>query len=152
MRLWSIHPKHLDTPGLVALWREGLGAKKAIEYFARGEKCGYQHHPQLQRFYAQQDKGLAAINTFLYYVLVEAKRRSYNFNSEKIDMSLVNKRIKIKVKDGQVKYESQHLNNKLEKRSPSFVLDNVVVKVHPMFRVVSGIGIEDWEKVGTTNE
>ncbi|HPH78511.1 MAG TPA: pyrimidine dimer DNA glycosylase/endonuclease V, partial [bacterium] len=24
MRLWSIHPKYLDSKGLVALWRESL--------------------------------------------------------------------------------------------------------------------------------
>jgi len=31
MRLWSIHPKYLDLIGLVALWREGLLAKKVLE-------------------------------------------------------------------------------------------------------------------------
>ncbi|MEM2443473.1 MAG: pyrimidine dimer DNA glycosylase/endonuclease V, partial [Candidatus Bathyarchaeia archaeon] len=31
MRLWSIHPKYLDARGLVALWREGLLAKKVLE-------------------------------------------------------------------------------------------------------------------------
>lgn len=28
MRLWSLHPKYLDSKGLVALWREGLLAQK----------------------------------------------------------------------------------------------------------------------------
>ncbi|MDI3502728.1 MAG: hypothetical protein PWR13_285 [Archaeoglobi archaeon] len=28
MRLWSIHSKYLDAKGLVAVWREGLLAKK----------------------------------------------------------------------------------------------------------------------------
>jgi hypothetical protein len=28
MRLWSIHPKYLDSKGLVACWREGLLAQK----------------------------------------------------------------------------------------------------------------------------
>jgi len=31
MRLWSIHPKYLDSKGLVTLWREGLLAKKVLE-------------------------------------------------------------------------------------------------------------------------
>ncbi|MFR6354685.1 pyrimidine dimer DNA glycosylase/endonuclease V, partial [Akkermansia sp.] len=28
MRLWSLHPSYLDSAGLVALWREGLLARK----------------------------------------------------------------------------------------------------------------------------
>ena len=27
MRIWSLHPKYLDTKGLVALWRETLLVK-----------------------------------------------------------------------------------------------------------------------------
>ena len=46
MRLWSIHPRSLDARGLVALWREGLLARKVL----RGRTRGYRHHPQLQRF------------------------------------------------------------------------------------------------------
>ena len=30
MRLWSVHPQHLDVRGLVALWREGLLARKVL--------------------------------------------------------------------------------------------------------------------------
>lgn len=30
MRLWSLHPKYLDARGLVALWREGLLARKVL--------------------------------------------------------------------------------------------------------------------------
>ena len=29
MRLWSLHPKHLDPQGLVARWREGLLARSS---------------------------------------------------------------------------------------------------------------------------
>lgn len=29
MRLWSLHPKHLDPQGLVALWREVLLARSS---------------------------------------------------------------------------------------------------------------------------
>jgi hypothetical protein len=51
MRLWSLHPRHLDARGLVALWREGLLARAALH----GETRGYHHHPQLQRFLARRD-------------------------------------------------------------------------------------------------
>ncbi|MEM5801210.1 MAG: pyrimidine dimer DNA glycosylase/endonuclease V [Candidatus Aenigmatarchaeota archaeon] len=27
--MWSLHPKYLDTKGLLAQWREGLLAKKS---------------------------------------------------------------------------------------------------------------------------
>ncbi|MBZ4683793.1 MAG: hypothetical protein JG768_1220 [Fusobacteriales bacterium] len=46
MRLWSIHPKYLDTKGLLATWREVLLAKKVLE----GNTKGYKNHPQLIRF------------------------------------------------------------------------------------------------------
>jgi hypothetical protein len=38
MRLWSIHPKYLDDKGLVALWCEGLLAKKVLAGKTRGYK------------------------------------------------------------------------------------------------------------------
>ena len=46
MRIWSIHPKYLDTKGLVALWRETLLAKNVLEEKTKG----YKYHPQLIRF------------------------------------------------------------------------------------------------------
>ena len=36
MRIWSIHPKYLDTKGLVALWRETLLAKHVLEEEQKG--------------------------------------------------------------------------------------------------------------------
>ena len=46
MRLWSLHPKYLDSQGLVALWRETLLAQVVL----RGQTRGYRNHPQLDRF------------------------------------------------------------------------------------------------------
>ncbi|MEM0014984.1 MAG: pyrimidine dimer DNA glycosylase/endonuclease V [Zestosphaera sp.] len=46
MKLWSLHPKHLDRVGLLALWREGLLAQKVLQ----GLTKGYRHRPQLERF------------------------------------------------------------------------------------------------------
>lgn len=63
MRLWSIHPKYLDTKGLLAVWREGLLAKKVLE----GKTKGYKNHPQLNRFKKLADP-LAAINAYLYQI------------------------------------------------------------------------------------
>jgi hypothetical protein len=46
MRIWSLHPKYLDSGGLVALWRESLMALHVLE----GKTKGYKNHPQLARF------------------------------------------------------------------------------------------------------
>ena len=66
MRLWTLHPAHLDTRGLVALWREALLAKAVLADRTRG----YRHHPQLQRFRAHP-RPIAAINAYLAVILVE---------------------------------------------------------------------------------
>jgi hypothetical protein len=65
----------LDTLGLVALWREGLLAKAVLE----GKTKGYTKHPQLERFKSQKEP-IAAINHYLWEVLVEAKKRVYKFD------------------------------------------------------------------------
>ena len=70
MRLWSVHPKYLDTRGLVAQWREGLLAQAVL----RGRTNGYRHHPQLQRFRAQPSP-LGAIADYLRGVHAEAVNR-----------------------------------------------------------------------------
>ena len=80
MRLWSlIHPKYLDSKGLVALWREGLLAKKVL----KGETKGYKNHPQLLRFKNSNDRSRHD-NNYLLNVYKESKSRGYNFNKSKI--------------------------------------------------------------------
>ena len=78
MRIWSLHPKYLDTKALVALWRETLLAKKVLE----GKTIGYKNHPQLFRF-KKSVVALDAINYYLQFVWIEAENRSYNFNKDK---------------------------------------------------------------------
>jgi hypothetical protein len=70
MRIWSIHPKYLDTKGLVALWRETLLAKCVLE----GKTKGYRNHPQLDRF-KQADQPRDAIHHYLAVVYNEAFTR-----------------------------------------------------------------------------
>ena len=109
MRIWSIHPKYLDTKGIVALWRETLLAKNVLE----GNTKGYKNHPQLIRFKAT-DNPVKAINQYLAEVWEEATRRGYNFDRNKIDFDF--KKIKIEVTIGQMDYEFSHLLKKLELR------------------------------------
>ncbi len=67
MRLWSIHPRYLDRQGLLAVWREGLLAKKVLA----GRTKGYKNHPQLERF-KNSPRPQAAINTYLWHIFQEA--------------------------------------------------------------------------------
>lgn len=142
MRLWSIHPKYLDTKGLLAVWREGLLAKKVLE----GKTKGYKNHPQLERF-KKSKYPIACINAYLYEILLEAKRRDYNFDESKIERVKMNSKITVTKK--QVAYEFQHLLNKLklrDKEKYGKIKDTKKIKVHPLFKIIEG-EIESWEKL-----
>lgn len=142
MRLWSIHPKHLDRMGLVALWREGLLAQKVL----LGLTAGYRAHPQLHRFRACADP-VQAIGCYLSAVVFEAERRGYRFDASKI--AHAGSCPKLKVRRGQLDYEWAHLLRKLESRAPDAYRENSRLagpEPHPLFAVISG-GVEDWERV-----
>ena len=140
MRIWTLHPKYLDSKGLVALWREALLAKNVLE----GKTKGYKNHPQLIRFKNSQDP-IKSINKYLEFVYIEACERKYNFNKEKIKIADIT--ININVKKGQLNYEALHLLKKLKYRNP-LLYNNLKSKTtfdpHPIFNIVEG-GIESWE-------
>lgn len=141
MRLWSLHPKYLDSQGLVALWREALLARAVL----RGETRGYRHHPQLARFAAHASPR-SAINAYLRVVYEEAVERGYDFDRRKIGPSRSVARIT--VPRGQMLFEWQHLLGKLSARSPSIHArwrDEVKPANHPLFRVRSG-PVAQWER------
>lgn len=140
MRIWSIHPKYLDTKGLVALWRETLLAKHVLE----GKTKGYRNHPQLNRF-KRADKPVDSINQYLATVYNEALARNYKFDKEKIDWNF--EPSVMCVTTGQIKYEIAHLLNKLKIRDKDKFerLTNLEkIDQHPIFKIVKG-DIEDWE-------
>ena len=142
MRIWSLHPKHLDAKGLVALWRETLLAKHVLE----GRTKGYKNHPQLIRFKNQKEP-LAAINNYLKIIYNEASSRGYHFDQTKFNVISTN--IKITVTQGQMKYEIEHLQAKLRKRDLKKFKENRVGKnfdLHPIFRLIKG-EVEEWEIV-----
>ncbi|MBU5678634.1 MAG: pyrimidine dimer DNA glycosylase/endonuclease V [Candidatus Aenigmatarchaeota archaeon] len=144
MRLWSLHPKYLDSIGLVALWRESLLAKKVLE----GKTKGYKDHPQLIRFKNYKDS-LVAINAYLYEIYKEGIRRNYKFDDKKI-LQIEAKGI-ISVSSEQIKYEFEHLLRKLRKRNKKKYRELLKIKrneieVNPIFKIVTG-DIESWEKV-----
>jgi hypothetical protein len=140
MRIWSIHPKYLDTKGLVALWRETLLAKHVLE----NKTKGYKNHPQLNRF-KKCSQPLDAINLYLSVVYEEAKERGYRFDRNKIKWSY--EPCEIPVTEGQIEYEMQHLKNKLQQRDLAKFKEISAIKkyqIHPLFKAVKGT-IEDWE-------
>lgn len=144
MRLWSLNPKYLDSKGLVAVWREGLLAKKVLE----GKTKGYKNHPQLIRF-RNYDDSLAAINSYLYYIFLESQYRGYSFNKSKI--CCIKLRKIITSTKGQLKYELEHLLKKLKirdlKKFNEIKKMNLInIETNPIFKVIEG-KIEHWEKV-----
>lgn len=142
MRIWSLHPQHLDSKGLVALWRETLLAQKVL----RGDTRGYRHHPQLQRFRAHPDP-LAAIASYLRAVQEEATRRGYRFDADKIGKHTTHS--KIDVTRGQIAYERDHLCKKLAVRDGQALArlqQSQRPDLHPLFREVPG-EVEGWEIV-----
>jgi Pyrimidine dimer DNA glycosylase len=142
MRLWSLHPKYLDSKGLVAAWREALLASAVLQNLTKG----YRNHPQLNRF-KESVAPVIAIAIFLKEIYIESKQRGYNFNASKIPK--VNSIIKLQVTNGQLKYEWDLLRTKLAKRDPeklSQIKEIDFPEPHPLFEVVNG-KIEKWEKV-----
>lgn len=144
MRIWSVHPKYLDTKGLGGVWRETLLAKAVFE----GKTKGYTKHPQLNRFRETSDP-VKYISTYLSVVHEEASKRGFNYDGSKVGEVAVLK--PVPVTKGQLEYEWSHLLKKLKKRSPEWLakipeasLPDTLPDTHPMFEVVEG-GIASWE-------
>ena len=145
MRIWSLHPAHLDRAGLVACWREALLAQAVLA----GRTRGYRSHPQLERFRAQPDP-LAAVGGYLAALRDEAAARGYRFDPARIlrppatgDAAVP----PIAVTSGQLAHEWAHLGRKLEARSPADAerWAASTPSPHPLFAVVAG-DVEPWER------
>jgi hypothetical protein len=142
MRLWSLHPQYLDAKGLVAVWREGLLARKVL----LGNTRGYKHHPQLERFKLQRNP-VASIERYLHVICDEASRRGYNFDRSKL--ACIRSVPRITTTSGQLAFEVGHLKKKLWKRDRKKFQKLRGLKTalpHPFFRVVNG-DVEEWERI-----
>jgi hypothetical protein len=141
LRVWSLHPKYLDTRGLVALWREALLAQAVL----RGRTKGYTHHPQLARF-RERSSPVGCIAEYLRAVHAEALQRGYRFDAGKI--SRARSAGRLTVTRGQLQFEWRHLMAKLRKRDPQRRARLAAVRAiepHPLFRVTPG-AVARWEK------
>ncbi|MEJ6543164.1 pyrimidine dimer DNA glycosylase/endonuclease V [Brachybacterium paraconglomeratum] len=154
MRLWSLHPRHLDRQGLTGCWRESLLAQAVLA----GRTRGYRSHPQLERFRAQPAP-LDAVGTYLEVLAREATARGYRFDLSRIDRrpeeltghaptDAAAGVPRIPVTRGQVDLEWRHLLAKLAQRSPgseALTAAHSAPTVHPLFTVVPG-PVESWER------
>lgn len=141
MRIWTLHPKYLDSAGLVALWREALLAKVVLQ----GKTSGYKNHPQLIRF-KEQDDPVKYINRYLEIIHNESCERAFCFDGRKFRH--VGELKQIDETTGQLMYEWDHLMKKLSVRSPELYQKWKNIKSpdpHPLFRIITG-EIRDWEK------
>lgn len=124
----------------MALWRETLLAKNVLA----GNTKGYKNHPQLKRF-KNTENPLDAINQYLSEVHAEATRRNYNFDQKKVNWNF--KSTILKVTQGQMEYEKNHLLKKLQTRDPKKfeeIKASDTFSAHALFRVEEG-EIEEWE-------
>lgn len=141
MRLWSLHPRHLDRIGLVACWRESLLAQAVLA----GQTKGYRQHPQLERFRAGADP-LDSIGAYLAGLAEEAAQRGYRFAVDKIQRPAA-VAAPLTVTTGQLAFEWAHLGAKLGQRSPAdadrWRAD--AASPHPLFTVREGV-VESWER------
>jgi hypothetical protein len=143
MRLWSLHPRHLDGKALVAVWREGLLARAVL----RGATRGYRRHPQLDRFRDRREP-IAALDGYLHAIVDEAAARGYLFDRDKLGPR---RRLRPQtVADGQLAYEWAHLLAKLRVRDRArWRRERALMPLcHPAFRVVAG-GVAPWERPST---
>ena len=140
MRIWTLHPSHLDRQGLVALWRETLLARAVL----RGLTVGYRQHPQLLRF-REHSAPRSAISVYLTAVCAEAEGRGYAFDRTKVGQLRSCRQI-VSTR-GQLEYEWEHLLRKLRRRSPEWYrrVRTLAPTAHPSFRIVAG-PVESWEK------
>jgi hypothetical protein len=133
MRLWSLHPGHLDARGLTALWREGLLAQRVLQ----GRTRGYTHHPQLERF-REGGEAEALIASYLLAVWQEASQRGYRFDASRIGTPRTS--LQLPVTEGQIEYEWRHLLAKLQRRAPAWYAAQQAhqPRLHPLFYAVPG--------------
>lgn len=125
----------------MALWREGLLALKVLS----GATRGYRHHPQLTRFRTCPDPA-AAMVAYLHGVYAEAEARGYSFERAKLPPRQAV--APIEETEGQLRFEWEHLLNKLQARSPAYyaaLRDVATPEAHPLFSIIPG-AVRDWEK------
>ena len=145
MRLWSIHPRYLDSKGIGALWREALLAQNVL----RNQTRGWRNHPQLDRFRGHITP-VPAIGFYLLKIHDEAVQRGYRYDRSKIERP-VEEVEPIEITTGQLTYELAILMERLESRAPVKHAELLPLRdarghpeAHPLFTVIEG-DVGTWE-------
>lgn len=149
MRLWSLHPKYLDTRGLGALWREGLLAQACLVK----QMGGYCKHPQLDRFRdAPNNHPVVLISRFLTDVFIESLGRGHDYDDGLIEACNGGCWSLVPVTTAQLDLEAHILREKLTVRGTEgrVLLPNGTPGPHPLFVPVESADIEPWERFEVT--
>lgn len=133
MRLWSIHPKYLDTKGLLALWREGTYAQQVLA----GKTSAYRNHPALNVFKAHTN----TIGYYLSIILKEGHNRNYEFRPELITTPIEDCEGEVELDRLTLSFEWNHLLGKLASRNPKLCEQHMglileEIEPHPLFKVI----------------
>lgn len=150
MRIWSIHPKYLDPKRFVAQWREALLCRAVLN----GETKGYKNHPQFLRV-KEHFQPHYFINSYLYEIWEESKKRNYNFDRTKLMDNLYEKfgepLSPMEVTEGQLEYEFNHLQSKLGEFDEKYIENEQLIAEegilsHPNLVVIPG-DVMKFEKI-----
>lgn len=149
MRLWSIHPKYLDSKRLVTQWREALLCRAILD----GKTKGYKEHPHFLRV-KSHSQPYYFINSFLYVIWEEGKQRKFQFDKSKLMENLVQKYEEplqlMEVTEGQVQYEFDFLQKKFGEFHIQYIknlqnFNDFGIEVNPCFIKIFG-DIMNFEK------
>jgi hypothetical protein len=141
MRIWSIHPKYLDSKELLNLWNETIQAKN--EFLTKFS--GHFSNKQLERFLDLKNP-LEAINSYMSSIYREAVKRDFSVDDSFMDWDFDDS-IQIPVTAGQISHEISKLKSRLRERDEKKLQKlngRTFLELHPIFYSVPGT-IEEWE-------
>ena len=141
MRIWSIHPKYLDSKELLNLWKETLEVKNKL----LSKTNGFDHSKQLERF-LDLKKPIEAINNYMSSVYKEAVKRNCEVDDEFMDWDFDDS-LQIPVTSGQINLEIKELRSRLREKDEEKLHSlngNTFLELHPIFYSIPGT-IEEWE-------
>lgn len=141
MKLWTFHPKYLDTCGLTGLWREAITAQNILIKLLQGKMVGYANHPELNKIrnIGESTFWEGAIKVYLDEIYKESVARGYSFNRCKITAGkgpLAN--VAVWLPEEQLRQEEEIIKERLSIRSPGKYKDvkDLQFEPHPLFILV----------------
>ena len=138
MKLWTFHPRYLDTCGLTGLWREAIMAQNILIKLMQGKLVGYTNHPELNKIrnIGESIFWEGAIRVYLDEIYKESVLRKHSFNQYKIRASrgfLLN--VEIWLSEEQLRQEEETIKERMAVRSPGRYQEvkDLQFEPHPLF-------------------